>query len=75
MKAYRVTGEFLMGRKYQPFTKEVAAEDTEGAVEKVLSILGSKHKTKRKSIRIEKVDEVSPKDVTDPVVGYLLEVR
>ncbi len=72
MKAFRVAGEFLMGRKYQKFSKEVAAQDEEKAVERVLSLLGSKHGTKRKDIRIQSVAEVAQEDIVDPVVGYLL---
>lgn len=74
MKAYRVRGEFLMGRQYQPFTQEVAAEDGNMAVEKVLSLLGSKHRTKRKFIRVEQVDELALEEVTDPSVSQVLQV-
>jgi large subunit ribosomal protein LX len=72
MKAFRIKGEFLMGRTLQPFTKEVAAKDEADAVEKVLSILGSKHRAKRRDVRIEKVEELRPEEVIDPVVSYLL---
>lgn len=73
MKAYRVAGEFLMGRRFQPFSKEVAAEDEEGAVERVLSVLGSKHRTKRKHVRVREVAEVPPGEVEDPVVTFQVE--
>lgn len=61
-----------MGRTMQPFTKEVAAKDQEEAVEKVLSILGSEHKTRRRDIKIQEVEELRPEEVIDPVVSYLL---
>ncbi len=63
-----------MGRRYQPFTKEVAAEDEVSAIENVLSVLGSKHRIKRKFIKVEQVDEVGVDDVTDPAVIHLLGV-
>ncbi len=63
-----------MGRGYQPFTQEVAAMDEAAAVEKVLSVLGSKHRTKRKFIKVQQVDEVSAEEVTNPEVMDLLGV-
>ncbi len=61
-----------MGRKYQPFTQETAAKDENQAVEKVLSVLGSKHRTKRKFIRVKSVEKVALDDVSDPLVAHLL---
>ncbi len=61
-----------MGRSFQAFTKEVAAKDEEEAVERVVSILGSKHRTRRKDIKIEQVAEIPSEEVVDPVVNYLL---
>lgn len=61
-----------MGKSYQPFTKEVAAKDEDEAVEKLLSLLGSKHRTRRKNIKIQRVEEIQLEEVIDPVVSYLL---
>ena len=44
---------------WQRFSIEVRALKPEDAVEKVLSELGSRHKLKRKHIRIDKVEEIS----------------
>ncbi|MCJ2519892.1 MAG: 50S ribosomal protein L18a [Candidatus Thermoplasmatota archaeon] len=74
MKAFRVTGEFLMAQRRQKFTKEVAAKDEGEAVERVLSLLGSKHRVKRRKIRIHNVSEVAPEEIIDPVVSYMLKV-
>lgn len=72
MKAFRVRGTFLMGRTQQPFTKEVAAADAEEARERVLSDLGSKHRTKRKDIHVDEVSEMSAAEVEDPAVLHLM---
>jgi len=49
---------------------EVSAED-EGAVrEKTLSVLGSKHRLKRRDIDITEVVELSPDQITNHVVKY-----
>jgi len=59
MKGFKVSGHFLMGRGPQKFTKEVLAEDEEGAREQIFSILGSKHRTTRKGIQIESIEEIN----------------
>ena len=70
MKAFRVTGSYADPRKRQPFSMEVSAED-EGAVrEKTLSVLGSKHRLKRRDIDITEVVELSPDQITNHVVKY-----
>jgi len=73
MKAFRISGRFRMGRAWQPFTKEVAAEDEAAAREKLLSILGSQHKVARKYIEIAKAAEVPSSEVQDHAVQYAVE--
>ena len=70
MKAFKVTGNFRMGRKTSPFSKEVAANDKKSAEETILSDLGSKHKVKRYDITIDKVAELKPDDVADLAVRF-----
>ena len=72
MKAFRVTGSFRMGREKENFTKEVASKDKKGAMEFILSDLGSKHKVKRYDIQIDKVQELKPEEITDAVVTYMV---
>lgn len=74
MKAFRVIGEMeTRKRSWQKFTREVSADDEDGAKEKILSDLGSRHRKKRRSIRISSVNHLSPDEISDPVVRY--EVR
>jgi len=70
MKAFRVTGSYADPRSRQPFSIEVSAEDEEAVKEKVLSILGSKHRLKRRDIDITDVTELSPDQITNNVVKY-----
>ena len=72
MKAFKVTGSFRMGRKPNPFAKEVAAADKKAAEETILSDLGSKHKVKRYDITIDKVTELKPEEVQDPAISFKL---
>ncbi len=73
MKAYRVKGEFLMKNVWQPFSKEVVGENEEAAREKILSIIGSRHKVKRRFIKIAEIKELQKDEIEDPVVKYILE--
>jgi large subunit ribosomal protein LX len=73
MKAFRVTGTFLMGRAWQRFRKEVAAPDKDAALEKIYSDLGSKHRVKRRAVRVRSIEELPKDAVTNPVVAHLVE--
>jgi len=73
MKAFRISGRFRMGRTWQPFSKELAANDDAAAREKLLSILGSQHGVPRKYVTISGVEEVPKDQVADHAVKYALE--
>jgi len=76
MKAFEVSGQFMIShKKWQPFAMEVAAADESAAREKTLALLGSKHKVKRKSVRIGDVKGLKPEEVTDHLVKHLLEAK
>jgi len=69
LKAFRVSGEFMMGKGWQPFSKECASENEKECAELICSILGSNHKVKRKFIRIRTVERIKKvEDIKDPVV-------
>ena len=71
MKAFEVNGTFKISEtRWQKFTLQVASEDSNGAQEKVLTILGSRHKTPRRSIKIAEIREITGKAVTDAVVRH-----
>lgn len=70
MKAFTVTGSFKMGRKFQKFSKEIAANDEKMAVEFVLSDIGSKHSVKRYNIKVEGVAALKPDDISNPVIEF-----
>jgi large subunit ribosomal protein LX len=72
MKPYRISGTFLMGDAWSPFKKEVAAKDQVDAVKRLYSDLGSKHRVKRRNIRITSVEELPKDQVQDQIVGFLI---
>ncbi len=73
MKAYRITGEFRMGSKQQPFTLETLAESENDATEWAYSVLGSRHRTNRRQITIDSIEQEDLKDIEDDRVRHELE--
>lgn len=75
MKAFRVKGKFIMGKSimsknWQRFTKEVASLNKEEAKERVYSDLGSKHRVKRRNIKVEEIEEIAEDEITNSRVKY-----
>ena len=64
MKVFKVTGEILKPNLKTSFKKEIVADKSEHAVEKVYAELGSKHRVKRHHIKITSVEEI-PSGQTD----------
>ncbi|MBU0623714.1 MAG: 50S ribosomal protein L18a [Candidatus Thermoplasmatota archaeon] len=76
MKAFEVSGQFMIShRKWQPFAIEVAATDESGAREKTLALMGSRHKVKRRSVRIDDVKSLKADEISDLVVKHLMEAK
>ena len=76
MKAFEIKGQFMMShRSWHPFTIEVASLDETAAVEKALALMGSRHRVKRKFIKIEGVKSLRNEEVSDHAVKHLLEVK
>ena len=71
MKVYRISGTFLMGDNTQHFTKEILGKGKADAVEIIYSILGSKHKVKRRNIKFTKITEIKAEKAEDPIVQHL----
>ena len=73
MKVFRIYGLYSpKGKNWLKFTKDVVAEDTEAAREKVYSIMGSKYGIKRRLVDIKEIEEIKPEDSSDPMVQYLM---
>lgn len=68
MKAYRVKGKFMMGEFRTPFNREIDAMDKDDAKEKILSLLGSEHRCKRRDIKVEAITELTLDEVVDPII-------
>ena len=74
MKAFRIIGQFKMGKNTVSFTKEIASGTKDEAVENIYSRIGSKHRVKRKKITIDSVRELKADEIEDIYVKEMLEV-
>jgi|TARA_B100000965_G_scaffold300968_1_gene259509 ribosomal protein L20A (L18A) len=66
MKAYRVSGIAPFGSVRNKFSLDLPAESKDDAEHIAYSILGSRHKAKRRAIQIDTVEEIDPRTSTEP---------
>jgi len=71
VKIFRVTGKIRKPNWQTNFQKEIRAVKQEEAVDRVYKEMGSKHRAKRFQIKILKVEEIKPEEVTDLTVKKL----
>ncbi len=72
MKAFKVTGEINKPRLNTPFVRELIADKSEHAVEKVYAEIGSRHRVKRYHIKITGVKEVTAAEIENPILKKLM---
>lgn len=72
MNVFKVTGVFKKGKRSQKFSKEIFIENKQKAEEYIMSLMGSKHRVKRREIQIESIDKISTDQVTDPVIRQMI---
>jgi large subunit ribosomal protein LX len=72
LKVFRVTGEIHKPNLKTSFRKEILADKSEHAVEKVYAELGSRHRVKRFHIKIASVEEVPPEEIANPLLKKLV---
>ncbi len=75
VKIYRIKGLMkLRTGETQKFSIELTALREEHALETLYSLLGSRHKLKRKHIKVESIEEVKPEEVKSDYIRDLLAV-
>lgn len=76
VKIYRVTGLALFGHDKYPewrkFSIEVRALRPEHVLEHVYSVLGGRHKLKRKNIKILSIEEIPVDKVSDRLIKEIM---
>ena len=65
MKAYRVTGTAPFGSQRQHFSYDFPAENENDAMHQTYSTLGSRHRIKRRSVKVDSVTEIDPRTSTE----------
>ncbi|MEM0000745.1 MAG: 50S ribosomal protein L18Ae [Desulfurococcaceae archaeon] len=79
IKIYRITGRMLVSHDrlptWQKFVQEIRALNEKDALEKVYSLLGSRHKLKRRHIKIIEVKEISPEEASKPYILQILKLE
>ena len=68
MKAYRISGLAPFGSVRNKFSLDLPAESKDAAEHMAYSIIGSKHKAKRRSITIESINEIDPRTSSEPKI-------
>ncbi len=71
VKIFRVVGKIMKPNFKTDFSKELRALKPEEAVERIYKEIGSRHRAKRFQIKILKVEEINPEEITDPIVRKL----
>ena len=72
MKAFRVTGEINKPNLKTPFARELLADKSEHAVEKVYAEIGSRHRVKRCHIKISDVKEIPVDEIENPILKKIV---
>ena len=63
-----MNGTAPFGSQRQHFSYDIPAEDADAATDYAYSILGSRHRIKRRSVTIENVAEIDPRTSTEPSI-------
>jgi len=72
MKAFKVTGQINKPELKTSFAREIIADKSEHAVEKVYAELGSRHRVRRYHIKITSTKEVTADEVENPILKKIL---
>jgi large subunit ribosomal protein LX len=62
-KIWRASGEYKKKNRKFVFTRELLGDKEAHVREKILSELGSRHRVKRREIKISEIKEIKPEEV------------
>jgi len=75
VKVFKITGEmWTRGGRQKVYLEKTGVNEKE-VLERVLSELGSRHKLKRKLVRIKEIAEINLDEVRKPLIKELLSLN
>jgi large subunit ribosomal protein LX len=72
MKTFKVTGTINKPRLSTSFVRELLAEKSEHAVERVYCEIGSRHRVRRYHIKIISSEEISVDQIKNPILKKIV---
>ena len=72
VKVYRVVGQMKIRNSWQKFKIDITGTRVSEVIERVYSMLGSRHKLNRQMIKILDVREISPEEARDEIKILLM---
>jgi len=72
MKTFKVTGTINKPRLSTSFVRELLAEKSEHAVEKVYAEIGSRHRVRRYHMKIISSEEISVDQIKNPILKKIV---
>ena len=72
MKTFKVTGTIKKPRLSTSFVRELLADKSEHAVERVYAEIGSRHRVKRYHIKITSSQEITVDQVQNPILKKIM---
>jgi large subunit ribosomal protein LX len=72
MKTFKVTGTINKPRLSTSFVRELLAEKSEHAVERVYCEIGSRHRVRRFHIKIISSEEISVDQIKNPILKKIV---
>jgi len=72
MKVFKVTGRIYKPNLATDFVREIVADKAEHAEEKAYAEIGSRHRVKRCHMKVLKVEEIPPEEITNPILKKMV---
>ena len=70
MQAFRISGTAPFGSQRQKFSMDIVASSSDDAEHRCYSIIGSRHKANRRTIKIDTVEEIDPRTSLEPRIQH-----
>ncbi len=69
VKTFRITGEVKKPRATIPFSSDIRAMKDQDAIDRIYAEMGSRHKAKRREIKLTRVEELKSTETETAKIG------